>query len=80
MRPCFASAAAVRTGVGMQDASTLGKIDVVGPDAGVFLDRMYTNAMSTLGVGKIRYGLMVGSTAWRSTTASRCAWRRTGTW
>jgi sarcosine oxidase, subunit alpha len=52
--------AAVRTGVGMQDASTLGKIDVVGPDAGVFLDRMYTNAMSTLGVGKIRYGLMVG--------------------
>ncbi len=52
--------AAVRTGVGMQDASTLGKIDIVGPDAGVFLDRMYTNAMSTLGVGKIRYGLMVG--------------------
>jgi sarcosine oxidase subunit alpha len=52
--------AAVRTGVGMQDASTLGKIDVVGSDAGVFLDRMYTNAMSTLGVGKIRYGLMVG--------------------
>lgn len=52
--------AAVRTGVGMQDASTLGKIDVIGPDAGVFLDRMYTNAMSTLGVGKIRYGLMVG--------------------
>ena len=52
--------AAVRTGVGMQDASTLGKIDVVGPDTGVFLDRMYTNAMSTLGVGKIRYGLMVG--------------------
>jgi sarcosine oxidase subunit alpha len=51
---------AVRTGVGMMDASTLGKIDVVGPDAGVFLDRMYTNAMSTLGVGKIRYGLMLG--------------------
>jgi sarcosine oxidase subunit alpha len=51
---------AVRTEVGMMDASTLGKIDVVGPDAGVFLDRMYTNAMSTLGVGKIRYGLMLG--------------------
>jgi sarcosine oxidase subunit alpha len=51
---------AVRTSVGMMDASTLGKIDVVGPDAGVFLDRMYTNAMSTLGVGKIRYGLMLG--------------------
>ena len=52
--------AAVRTGVGMMDASTLGKIEVVGPDAAAFLDRMYTNAMSTLGVGRIRYGLMLG--------------------
>ncbi len=52
--------AAVRTGVGMMDASTLGKIEVVGPDAPAFLDRMYTNAMSTLGVGRIRYGLMLG--------------------
>jgi sarcosine oxidase subunit alpha len=52
--------AAVRTGVGMMDASTLGTIEVVGPDAPVFLDRMYTNAMSTLGVGRIRYGLMLG--------------------
>src|SRR6266545_4524851 len=52
--------AAVRTGVGMIDASTLGKIEVVGPDAPAFLDRMYTNAMSTLGVGRIRYGLMLG--------------------
>jgi sarcosine oxidase subunit alpha len=51
---------AVRRGVATMDASTLGKIDVVGPDAGTFLDRMYTNAMSTLGVGKIRYGLMLG--------------------
>ncbi|HEX8133922.1 MAG TPA: glycine cleavage T C-terminal barrel domain-containing protein, partial [Actinomycetes bacterium] len=52
--------AAVRTAVGMIDASTLGKIEVVGPDAPAFLDRMYTNAMSTLGVGRIRYGLMLG--------------------
>jgi sarcosine oxidase subunit alpha len=51
---------AVRTGVGVMDASTLGKIEVVGPDAGAFLDRMYTNAMSTLAVGSIRYGLMLG--------------------
>jgi len=51
---------AVRRGVGMMDASTLGKIEVVGPDAAAFLDRMYTNAMSTLGVGRIRYGLMLG--------------------
>ncbi len=51
---------AVRTGVGVLDASTLGKIDVCGPDAGVFLDRMYTNRMSNLAVGSIRYGLMLG--------------------
>jgi sarcosine oxidase, subunit alpha len=49
---------AVRTGVGMQDVSTLGKIDVQGPDAAEFLDRVYTNKMSTLKVGRIRYGLM----------------------
>jgi sarcosine oxidase, subunit alpha len=52
--------AAVRTAVGMIDASTLGKIEVVGLDAAAFLDRMYTNAMSTLAVGRIRYGLMLG--------------------
>jgi sarcosine oxidase, subunit alpha len=52
--------AAVRTGVGIIDASTLGKIEVVGADAPVFLDRMYTNAMSRLEVGRIRYGLMLG--------------------
>jgi len=52
--------AAVRTAVGMIDASTLGKIEVVGPDAPAFLDRMYTNAMSSLAVGRIRYGLMAG--------------------
>jgi sarcosine oxidase, subunit alpha len=51
---------AVRTAAGALDASTLGKIDVVGPDAAVFLDRMYTNRMSNLGVGSIRYGFMLG--------------------
>ncbi|SET60440.1 sarcosine oxidase subunit alpha family protein [Paracoccus homiensis] len=49
---------AVRRGVGTLDASTLGKILVKGPDAGRFLDMMYTNMMSTLPVGKCRYGLM----------------------
>jgi sarcosine oxidase subunit alpha len=44
----------------MIDASTLGKIEVVGADAPAFLDRMYTNAMSRLEVGRIRYGLMLG--------------------
>jgi sarcosine oxidase subunit alpha len=52
--------AAVRAGVGMIDASTLGKIEVVGADAPVFLDRMYSGAMSRLEIGRIRYGLMLG--------------------
>ncbi|RZQ60071.1 2Fe-2S iron-sulfur cluster-binding protein [Amycolatopsis suaedae] len=50
--------AAARTGVAMLDASTLGKIDVHGPDAGEFLDRLYTNMISTLKVGRVRYGVM----------------------
>jgi methylglutamate dehydrogenase subunit C len=52
-------ARAVRTSVGITDVSTLGKIDVQGPDAAVFLDRVYTNTFSTLPVGKARYGLML---------------------
>jgi sarcosine oxidase subunit alpha len=48
----------VRNSVGMLDASTLGKIIVKGPDAGKFMDLMYTNMMSTLKPGKCRYGLM----------------------
>lgn len=51
---------AVRSAVGMMDASTLGKLEVVGPDAPMFLDRMYTNRMSNLPVGSVRYGLMLG--------------------
>ncbi len=50
---------AVRTAVGLFDASTLGKIEVVGPDAAEFLNRLYTNAWSKLGVGRCRYGLML---------------------
>lgn len=50
---------AVRSGVGLCDVSTLGKIDVRGPDAGAFLDRVYINAFSSLAVGKARYGLML---------------------
>ncbi len=50
---------AVRSGVGFCDVSTLGKIDVHGPDAGTFLDRVYINTFSTLAVGKARYGLML---------------------
>ena len=47
-----------RENLGLLDASTLGKLIVKGPDAGKFLDMMYTNMMSTLKVGKCRYGLM----------------------
>jgi sarcosine oxidase subunit alpha len=47
-----------RTNLGLLDASTLGKIIVKGPDAGRFLDMLYTGVMSTLPVGKCRYGLM----------------------
>ena len=49
---------AVRNSVGLLDASTLGKILVKGPDAGRFLDMLYTGVMSTLPVSKCRYGLM----------------------
>ncbi|MEV6302868.1 2Fe-2S iron-sulfur cluster-binding protein [Actinoplanes sp. NPDC051861] len=49
---------AARESVAMMDASTLGKIDVRGPDAALFLDRLYTNMISTLRPGAIRYGVM----------------------
>ncbi|SDW97384.1 sarcosine oxidase subunit alpha family protein [Litoreibacter albidus] len=49
---------ATRNSLGLLDASTLGKIIVKGPDAGKFLDMMYTNMMSNLKQGKCRYGLM----------------------
>lgn len=47
-----------RTNLGLLDASTLGKIIVKGPDAGKFLDMLYTGVMSNLAIGKCRYGLM----------------------
>jgi sarcosine oxidase subunit alpha len=49
----------VRKGVGMSDVSTLGKIDVQGPDAAAFLDRVYVNGFAKLPVGKARYGVML---------------------
>ena len=49
---------AVRNSVGILDASTLGKIDIQGPDTREFLNRVYTNAWTKLDVGKARYGLM----------------------
>ena len=51
---------AVRGDLGILDASTLGKIEVVGPDAAAFLDRIYTARISTLAPGQCRYTLMLG--------------------
>ncbi|MEE9313474.1 MAG: sarcosine oxidase subunit alpha family protein [Rhizobiaceae bacterium] len=49
----------VRASVGIVDVSTLGKIDVQGPDAAEFLNRVYSNGFAKLPVGKARYGLML---------------------
>jgi sarcosine oxidase subunit alpha len=50
---------AVRNSVGMFDASTLGKIEVVGPDAAEFMNRLYINNWTNLGVGRTRYGILL---------------------
>ncbi|RCK50757.1 sarcosine oxidase subunit alpha [Thalassospira profundimaris] len=51
---------ATRASLGMFDASTLGKIEVVGPDAVEFMNRMYTNPWTKLAPGRTRYGLLLG--------------------
>ena len=50
---------AVRSGCGIFDASTLGKIEVVGADAVTFMNRLYVNAWDSLGVGRCRYGVLL---------------------
>jgi sarcosine oxidase subunit alpha len=50
---------AVRSHCGLFDASTLGKIEVVGPDAVEFMNRLYINNWSTLKVGRSRYGILL---------------------
>ena len=50
---------AVRDGVGIFDASTLGKIEVAGPDAAEFMNRLYVNNWSNLGIGRTRYGILL---------------------
>ncbi len=54
-----AEMAFVREQVGIADVSTLGKIDVQGPDAAEFLNRVYVNGFAKLPVGKARYGFML---------------------
>lgn len=50
---------AVREGVGLLDVSTLGKLELRGPDAGEFLDRLYTMAHANQPIGRVRYCLML---------------------
>jgi len=50
---------AVRTNAGIFDASTLGKIEVVGPDSAIFLERMYVNGFHKLPPGRARYGILL---------------------
>ncbi|GGF73163.1 sarcosine oxidase subunit alpha [Paracoccus acridae] len=51
---------ATRASLGIFDASTLGKIEVAGPDAVEFMNRMYTNPWTKLAPGRCRYGLLLG--------------------
>ena len=50
----------VRAAVGLFDASTLGKIEVAGPDAAEFLERIYVNSWKNLKPGRCRYGVLLG--------------------
>jgi sarcosine oxidase subunit alpha len=54
-----AEVATVRTHIGVFDGSSLGKIEVTGPDAGEFLSRFYVSNMATLKPGRIRYSVML---------------------
>ena len=51
---------AVRNDVGMLDASTLGKIAVAGPDAAMFLSRLYTGDFTRLAPRRCRYAVLLG--------------------
>ncbi|WP_166418313.1 sarcosine oxidase subunit alpha family protein [Cochlodiniinecator piscidefendens] len=66
---------ATRKSVGVCDVTTLGKIDVQGRDAAVFLNHIYANAFGKLPVGKVRYGLMLreDGIAYDDGTAARLA-------
>jgi sarcosine oxidase subunit alpha len=56
-------ALAVRQSAGIIDVGTLGKIEINGPDAGEFIERLYTGRFAKMKPGTIRYGLMCDETA-----------------
>ena len=66
---------ATRNSVGVCDVTTLGKIDVQGPDAAEFLNKLYINGFAKLAVGKVRYGVMLreDGIAYDDGTAARLA-------
>ena len=51
---------ATRQSLGIMDASTLGKIDVRGPDAVEFLERIYTHDIGRMKIGRCTYGVLLG--------------------
>ncbi len=55
-RECLAT----RQSLGIMDASTLGKIDVRGPDAVEFLERIYTHNIASMKTGRCAYGVLLG--------------------
>jgi len=57
--PVIREVQAVRSAVGLCDVSTLGKIELKGPDALEFIERLYANGWQTLAVGRARYGVML---------------------
>ena len=59
MKPMSRKCGIVREAAGLMDISTLGKIDVQGPDAAIFLDQVYANGFAKLPVGRARYGVML---------------------
>ena len=60
MTPSIARPRRCAPRVGIVDASTLGKIDIQGPDTVKLLNMVYTNAFTKLEIGRCRYGLMCG--------------------
>ncbi|MEO8166316.1 MAG: glycine cleavage T C-terminal barrel domain-containing protein, partial [Betaproteobacteria bacterium] len=56
-------ASAVRSGVGLIDVGTLGKMEITGPDAAAFLERLYTGRFGNMKVGMTRYALMLDESA-----------------
>ena len=76
----LAEAARVRKRGGLLDGSTLGKIEIAGPAAADFVDRLYLTRGSTIREGAASTWCCCGKTAWCSTTVSCCVWPTIASW